>query len=116
MSPQTRKDSEAPAGTTTPQGSASPASGPEHLPIRLDDDCALVQLPASLDGAPKPTWYAANLRTGTVLAMDARLAPKLAGLDRPMPVADALATVPEAQRRKLVDTLVSKTVLTRVHG
>jgi hypothetical protein len=87
----------------------------ERASIRLDDDCALVQLPASLDGAPKPTWYAANLRTGTVLAMDARLAPKLAGLDHPVPAADALGAVPEAQRRKLVDTLVAKTVLTRVY-
>lgn len=110
------KDSATPGGAPAPQGSSLPASGPEHSLIRLDDDCALVQLPASLDGAPKPTWYAANLRTGTVLAMDARLAPKLAGLERPVPVADALAAVPEAQRRKLVDTLVGKTVLTRVHG
>ena len=110
------KDSATPRGAPTPQASALPTPGPEHPPIRLDDDCALVQLPASLDGAPKPTWYAANLRTGTVLAMDARLAPKLAGLDRPVPVAEALAAVPEAQRRKLVDTLVGKTVLTRVHG
>ncbi|QSQ25139.1 hypothetical protein JY651_09490 [Pyxidicoccus parkwayensis] len=87
----------------------------EHSPIRLDDDCALVQLPASLDGAPKPTWYAANLRTGTVLAMDARLAPKLSTLDRPTQVSEVLGAVPEAQRQKLVNTLVAKTVLTRVH-
>jgi hypothetical protein len=104
-----------PTGEPVPPGSAAPTAGTEHLPIRLDDDCALVQLPASLDGAPKPTWYAANLRTGTVLAMDARLAPKLAGLDHPVPAADALGAVPEAQRRKLVDTLVAKTVLTRVY-
>ncbi|NMO18555.1 hypothetical protein HPC49_25980 [Pyxidicoccus fallax] len=83
--------------------------------IHLDEDCALVQLPASLDGAPKPTWYAANLRTGAVLAMDARLAPKLSGLTRPASVADVLGTVPEAQRARLVDTLVAKSVLTKVH-
>ncbi|MCY1022065.1 hypothetical protein [Pyxidicoccus sp. MSG2] len=100
-------------GPTAPSPVREDAS--ERAPIRLDDDCALVQLPASLDGAPKPTWYAANLRTGTVLAMDARLAPKLAGLDHPVPAADALGAVPEAQRRKLVDTLVGKTVLTRVY-
>jgi hypothetical protein len=89
---------------------------PMSPPIRLDDDCALVQLPAALDGAPKPTWYAANLRTGTVLAMDARLAPRLAGLTRPAPVAEVLGAVPEAQQRKLVDTLVARSVLTRVRG
>jgi hypothetical protein len=100
-------------GPTAPPPGREGAS--ERASIRLDDDCALVQLPASLDGAPKPTWYAANLRTGTVLAMDARLAPKLAGLDHPVPAADALGAVPEAQRRKLVETLVAKTVLTRVY-
>lgn len=94
----------------------SPRVDTEGAPIRLDDDCALVQLPASLDGTPKPTWYAANLRTGTVLAMDARLAPKLSTLNHATPMAEALAAVPEAQRRKLVDTLVAKTVLTKVHG
>ncbi|MFP2931149.1 hypothetical protein ACLESO_39335 [Pyxidicoccus sp. 3LG] len=85
-------------------------------PIRLDDDCALVQLPATLDGAPKSTWYAVNLRTGTVLAMDARLAPGLSSLTRPALASDVLGIVPEAQREKLVDTLVAKAVLTRVHG
>ncbi|NVJ02101.1 hypothetical protein HV824_28830 [Myxococcus sp. AM009] len=84
--------------------------------IRLDADCAWVQLPAGLDGAPKPSWFAANLRTGSVLAMDARLAPKLAGLVRPMEVASVLGAVPQAQREKLVDTLVARSVLTRVNG
>ncbi|MCP3137341.1 hypothetical protein [Pyxidicoccus xibeiensis] len=85
-------------------------------PIRLDADCALVQLPATLDGTPRPAWYAANLRTGAVLAMDARLAPGLSGLTRPALAADVLGAVPEAQREKLVDTLVAKAVLTRVRG
>jgi hypothetical protein len=89
---------------------------PTNFHLRLDDDCALVQLPATLDGAPKPSWYAANLRTGAVLAMDARLAPRLAGLSRPGLAADVLGAVPEAQRGRLVDTLVAKSVLTRVHG
>ncbi|WNZ59254.1 hypothetical protein QEG98_24560 [Myxococcus sp. MxC21-1] len=84
--------------------------------IQLDADCAWVQLPAGLDGAPKPSWFAANLRTGSVLAMDARLAPKLAGLVRPMEVASVLGAVPQAQREKLVDTLVARSVLTRVNG
>ena len=48
--------------------------------------------------------------------MDARLAPRLAALTRPTPVADVLGAVPEAQRGKLVDTLVAKSVLTRMHG
>ncbi|MBZ4417823.1 hypothetical protein [Myxococcus sp. RHSTA-1-4] len=108
----TRAEREPPAE----EGSAARAPGMGSQPLRLDDDCALLQLPAALDGAPKPTWYAANLRTGTVLAMDARLAPKLAGLTRPAHVADVLGAVPEAQRGRLVDTLVAKSVLTRVHG
>ncbi|AKQ65430.1 hypothetical protein A176_002342 [Myxococcus hansupus] len=84
--------------------------------IVLDADCALVQLPAGLDGAARASWYAANLRTGGVLAMDARLAPKLAGLTRPGEVAQVLGAVPEAQRGKLVETLVARSVLTKVNG
>ncbi|MFP2912304.1 hypothetical protein ACLESD_46240 [Pyxidicoccus sp. 3LFB2] len=102
--------------TDVPPPTEAGRDAPDSQPIRLDDDCALVHLPASLDGAAKPSWYAANLRTGTVLAMDARLAPKLSGLDRPAPPSEVLGIVPEAQRRKLVDTLVGKSVLTRVHG
>ncbi|WP_164018283.1 hypothetical protein [Pyxidicoccus trucidator] len=106
----------APLPTGASQQVDERSAAPDNPPIRLDDDCALVHLPASLDGAAKSSWYAANLRTGTVLAMDARLAPKLSGLDRPALPAEVLGAVPEAQRRKLVDTLVGKSVLTRVHG
>lgn len=84
--------------------------------IRLDVDCAVVRLPASLDGAPKPTWYAANLRTGVVLAMDARLAPVLSRLTAPTSVSVALGAVPEAQRAKVVEMLVTKSILERKHG
>jgi len=104
------------AAACLPDGVRPHDSGAGPRGIVLDADCALVQLPASLDGAPRPSWYAANLRTGGVLAMDARLAPKLAHLSRPVDAAVALSTVPEAQREKLVDTLVARSVLTRVNG
>ncbi|MFY2563308.1 hypothetical protein ACN469_37270 [Corallococcus terminator] len=84
--------------------------------IRLDADCAVVRLPASLDGAPKPTWYAANLRTGVVLAMDARLAPVVSRLTVPATASAALGVVPEAQRAKVVEMLVTKSILERTHG
>ncbi|WP_426752969.1 hypothetical protein [Myxococcus sp. Y35] len=99
-----------PDGTPTWNADARPRA------IVLDADCALVQLPASLDGAPRPSWYATNLRTGGVLAMDARLAPALSRLTRPREVASVLGAVPEAQREKLVDTLVARAVLMRVNG
>jgi hypothetical protein len=83
---------------------------------RLDADCALVQLPATLEGVVKPTWYAANLRTGGVLAVDARLAPLLARWERPSPASEALASLPEAQRAKLEATLKSRGILEGVHA
>ncbi|MFY0521888.1 hypothetical protein ACN28I_01295 [Archangium gephyra] len=84
--------------------------------IRLDGDCALVQLPATLDGVAKPSWYAANLRTGGVLAMDARLAPMVAGAEQPVTVGELFAALPEAQRGKVEAALVGRAVLERVHG
>ncbi|WP_163784529.1 hypothetical protein [Myxococcus vastator] len=104
------------AAACLPELSRPRATDASAAAIRLDADCAWVQLPAGLDGAPKPSWFAANLRTGSVLAMDARLAPKLAGLVQPMEVARVLGAVPQAQREKLVDTLVARSVLTRVNG
>ncbi|HEX8436150.1 hypothetical protein [Archangium sp.] len=84
--------------------------------IRLDGDCALVQLPATLEAAPKPTWYAANLRTGGVLAMDPRLAPLVVKWERAVPVGEAFAALPESQRAKVEAALVGRAVLERVHG
>ncbi|WP_043713504.1 hypothetical protein [Corallococcus macrosporus] len=104
------------AAACLPEAPLPWATAASAAAIQLDVDCAWVQLPAALDGAPKPSWFAANLRTGAVLAMDARLAPRLAGLVRPTDVASALGGVPQAQREKLVDTLVARSVLTRVNG
>ncbi len=84
--------------------------------IRLDGDCALVQLPATLEAAPKPTWYAANLRTGGVLAMDARLVPLVSRWESPVPVTEAFAALPESQRAKVEAALVGRAVLERVQG
>ncbi|PTL85940.1 hypothetical protein [Vitiosangium sp. GDMCC 1.1324] len=84
--------------------------------VRLDGDCALVQLPAGLDGVVKPSWYAANLRTGGVLAMDARLAPMVARAEQPVTVGELFATLPEAQRGKVEAALVGRAILERVHA
>jgi hypothetical protein len=75
-----------------------------------------VQLPATLEAAPKPTWYAANLRTGGVLAMDARLVPLVSRWESPVPVTEAFAALPESQRAKVEAALVGRAVLERVHG
>ncbi|QSQ14808.1 hypothetical protein [Myxococcus landrumensis] len=84
--------------------------------LRLDSDCAVVRLPASLEGGSTPSWYAANLRTGVVLAMDARLAPELSGRTLPAPLAEVLSMVPDARRAKWAETLVSKSILERTRG
>ena len=91
-----------------------PTPGGER--VRLDGDCALVQLPAALDGRAGSAWYAANLRTGAILAMDARLAPGVARADQPLPGAELFAALPEAQRGKVEALLVSRGVLERVHA
>jgi hypothetical protein len=84
--------------------------------VRRDPDCALVELPAALDGKPGPVWYAANLRTGTVLALDARLAPGLRALEGTATVAEALPKVPEAQRARVLQMLVDKGLLEEVRA
>ncbi|WP_342374573.1 hypothetical protein NVS55_24865 [Myxococcus stipitatus] len=94
----------------------SPRAGAPATHLRLDSDCAVVRLPASLEGASTPSWYAANLRTGVVLAMDARMAPELSRRTVPAPLAEVLSMVPEARRAKWAETLVSKSILERTHG
>ncbi|XXF76936.1 hypothetical protein P2318_28355 [Myxococcaceae bacterium GXIMD 01537] len=84
--------------------------------VRGDPDCAVVELPAALDGRPGPVWYAANLRTGTVLALDGRLAPGLAALHGTVSPAEALPRVPEAQRARVLQMLVEKGVLLAVRA
>ncbi len=84
--------------------------------LRLDGDCALVQLPATLDGVARLSWYAANLRTGGVLAVDARLVPVIAGAEHPVTAGELFATLPESQREKVEATLVGRAVLERVQA
>lgn len=93
----------------------SPSRPPEKgNRVRRDPDCALVELPAALDGKPGPTWYAANLRTGTVLALDVRLVPGLRALEGTASVAEALPKVSEAQRARVLQMLVDKGLLEEV--
>ncbi|HEY4026746.1 MAG TPA: hypothetical protein VGO86_09975 [Candidatus Dormibacteraeota bacterium] len=95
------------AGAYTTEPEAAPAPGPL---VALDPDCAVVELPARLDGGPGPSWYAANLREGAVIALDARLGPALAGLRRPQPPGAALAGLPAAQRERAAALLSSRGV------
>ena len=81
---------------------------------RLDEDCAIVELAVGLDGKPGPAWTATNLRTGTTLALDARLAPRLAALAKGGSVDEALAPVPAEKRAGFAKALASKGVLAGV--
>ncbi|MDY7225551.1 hypothetical protein [Hyalangium rubrum] len=76
--------------------------------VRLDPDSVLVQLPASLEGAAVATWYVTNLRTGRMLAVDARLAPGLADLREPTRVEVAFAGLPAAERDAWLENLVGE--------
>jgi hypothetical protein len=78
--------------------------------LGLDPDCAVVQLPCGLD-CGGPCWYAANLRTGAVSAVDARLAPGLRALRRPRPSSDVLAVLPAERRVRVINGLLARAVL-----
>jgi hypothetical protein len=78
--------------------------------LALDPDCAVVELPAGLDGRPGPSWYAVNLRENALMAVDARLGPALSGLRRPQPPELALAGMPTALRERAAAMLSSRGV------
>lgn len=83
---------------------ADPPASFTGLPdLMLDPDCAVVR---SDEG-----WRAVNLRTGTVVGLDERLARRLHGLRRPVRRAEALSAVPAAKRDTLVATLQRRGVL-----
>ncbi|HEY0093083.1 MAG TPA: hypothetical protein VGB96_02110, partial [Archangium sp.] len=92
-------------------GDAPPQEPPRPSRVRLEQDCAVVRLPASLEGAPGEAWYVVNLRTGRSLAVEAWLAPLLDALHDFTPVEEAFAGVPEPRRASLVETLVGESVL-----
>jgi len=91
---------------------APPAPRGERL--KLDPDCAVVTLPVTLEGAPVSTPYAANLRTGSVMKLDARLAPAMMVLERATLPAQAFKGLPEAQTANLVKALIAKSILQEV--
>ena len=77
-----------------------------------DRDCVLVGLPWSLDGAPNPSRYAVNLRTGVIAPLDARLSVLLEQLfARPSALDTVLGAFPEPQRGALVQALRGKSIL-----
>jgi hypothetical protein len=84
--------------------------------LLLDGDCAVVCLPASLEGKVGPAWYAANLATGDILAVDARIAPALERMRAAAAPTDVFAQVPANKRAQVVEALVKKNVLTQVRA
>jgi len=89
------------------------ATVPVFSGVALDADCAIVTLTRALDGRTGPATYAANLRTGGVMAVDARLAPSLRALRRPKPWDEALPEVPRAQQEKILQVLIQKNILVK---
>lgn len=89
-----------------PQEPTAPPTG-----VQLSPDCAVVQLPAALDGIGGPTWYAANLRWGSVIALHPYVAQSLAKLQTAVPLDQALPLVPAAQRQRLGQQLIDKHIL-----
>ena len=91
-----------------------PATPPDGEGLRLDPDCALVQTPRRLDGSVGPGWYAVQLRTGKLLALDGKVASTLGVLRVPLLPAVAWPGWPEATRAKVAKMLVEKQVLQEV--
>jgi hypothetical protein len=69
----------------------------------LDPDCAVVELPACLDGGAGPATYAANLRLSTLMRIDDRIAALVAD------GTEGLARLPD----RLREGLVAKGILAR---
>ncbi len=82
--------------------------------LALDPEAAVVELPTSLDGVARTSFYAVSLRRGTTLAVDGRVAPLLRALSTPTPRDAALGTLPEPARGKLVAALLDKQLLAEV--
>jgi hypothetical protein len=83
-----------------------PAAGGHR--VELDPDCALVEMPGE-DGSMR--WTAINLRTGVALALDARLATRVARLRRPVDSDAALAGLPAPVRDRALGMLRSRAVI-----
>ncbi|MCY1080050.1 hypothetical protein [Archangium lansingense] len=109
--PPPREPMPAPPPQVEASEDAPPPEPPRPSRVRMDPDCAVVRLPASLEGAPEAAWYVANLRTGRRLAVEAWLAPVLDALRDFTPAEEAFAGVEELRRASLVDSLVSESVL-----
>lgn len=92
---------------------ALPPRGPCGLgpKVALAPDCAVVELPVGVDGADGPSVYAAHLGTGSVIALDARLAPPLLACGRGTPTAEAFAPVAPTLRARLIPALIAKGIL-----
>ena len=89
----------------------APPDPPSGAPgtIRLEPDCALVQL--TYEDHSQDKWFAVNLRLQKILAIDQRLARMLQPLDHFQAPAFALPTISEVQRSKVIASLRQHGVL-----
>ncbi|MBX7099899.1 MAG: hypothetical protein K1X89_19440 [Myxococcaceae bacterium] len=93
----------APARTALAIASGPPGAAVKGEALQVNDDCGVVE-----DGA---AFAAVNLRTGTTLRLDARLAKSLAERPEALPTAERLAQVPAPQREKIRATLLAKGIV-----
>lgn len=93
----------APARTALAIASGPPGPGSTGEALKVHDDCGVVE-----DGQ---AFAAVNLRTGTTLRLDARLARSLADRPEALPTAERLAEVPAPQREKIRSTLLAKGIV-----
>jgi hypothetical protein len=90
----------------------SPGAPTGHGPkVVLAPACAVVELPLGIDGREGATVYAAHLGTGSVIALDARLAPTLLACAQGLPSAEAFAPMAPTLRARLVPALIAKGIL-----
>ncbi len=84
--------------------------------VCLDPDCAIIELPRSLDGRSGRTWYATNLRTGAVLRIDRRLALLIENRRSPAEPGKVFTGLPARQVGKVCRKLCEKGILTEAQG
>lgn len=100
------------AGRIAEAYASPPAPAPKSTGrFALDPACAIVPLSRSLDDPNKPTPFAVNLRTGAMLAIDARLSSLIAGLREPKTAAEAYPGAPADKAAALFKTMVAKGLL-----
>lgn len=88
-------------------------AGPRPRPaagrrLRLDDDATVVA------GGHDERWYAVNLRTRAIVALDPRVGAALRDLHAPRAPGDLFASLPPGSQAKLARALTTRTILSEV--